>query len=76
VDVTRIVLGSLLTGAVLAAVGVAVMPYYVQGSRPADYGPIPQSWRSLPVGMFATGFFASLGVSAVTKRPMVSLPAA
>ena len=71
---TRALLGSLATGAVLAAVGMAVMPYYVRDAQPADYGPIPETWRTLPVGLFATGFFASLGVAAVEKRPMVTFP--
>jgi hypothetical protein len=66
----QLLLGSVLTGAAMAAVGAAVMPYYIHDEKPATYGPIPTAWRNVHVGLFATGFFArlALGLTGADRR--------
>ena len=69
-DMTQILLGSVLAGGALAAVGYLVMPYYIQGEQPAAYGPIPASLKNVHVGLFATGFFTNLalGLTGANKK--------
>ncbi len=61
-NLTQILVGSVLAGGALAAVGYFVMPYYIQGEQPAAYGPIPTSLKNVHVGLFATGFFTNLAL--------------
>ena len=63
-DMTQILLGSVLSGGALAAVGYLVMPYYIQTRKiyAATYGPIPASLKNVHMGLFATGFFTNLAL--------------
>jgi len=64
----KVLFESALAGVAVAGVGLLVLPYYIEGDRPAAYGPIPAVLKNRHFGLFATGFFTHVALEYTTAN--------